>query len=57
MFTNPLEIIKIRLQTAGENASMKGMGAWSVIKELGFKGLYKVGEGPLQVEASRAFTR
>ena len=27
---------------------MKGMGAWNVIKELGFKGLYKVKYRPLK---------
>ncbi|VDQ00410.1 unnamed protein product [Trichobilharzia regenti] len=38
IFTNPLEIVKIRLQVAGEIASTKRI---SVIKELGFFGLYK----------------
>jgi len=41
MFTNPLEIVKIRLQTAGEIASQKSLGAIAVVKELGFRGLYK----------------
>ncbi|KAH8871467.1 Calcium-binding mitochondrial carrier protein Aralar1 [Schistosoma japonicum] len=41
MFTNPLEIVKIRLQVAGEIASTKRLSAFSVIKELGFFGLYK----------------
>ena len=42
MFTNPLEIVKIRLQVAGEVVSNRRIGAGSVIKELGFFGLYKV---------------
>ncbi|CAH1775700.1 unnamed protein product [Owenia fusiformis] len=42
VFTNPLEIVKIRLQVAGEIASTaKSVSAISVIKELGFFGLYK----------------
>jgi len=41
MFTNPLEIVKIRLQVAGEIASNRRIGAGAVIKELGFFGLYK----------------
>lgn len=42
IFTNPLEIVKIRLQVAGEIATVKKISAVSVIKELGFLGLYKV---------------
>ena len=42
MFTNPLEIVKIRLQVAGEMAEGTRTGAVGVIKELGFSGLYKV---------------
>ena len=43
VFTNPLEIVKIRLQVAGEIASTgQKISALSVIKELGFLGLYKV---------------
>jgi solute carrier family 25 aspartate/glutamate transporter 12/13 len=42
MFTNPLEIVKIRLQVAGEIASSQKVSAWSVVRELGFFGLYKV---------------
>lgn len=42
VFTNPLEIVKIRLQVAGEIASASKVGAVSVVKELGFLGLYKV---------------
>ncbi|VEL07133.1 unnamed protein product [Protopolystoma xenopodis] len=41
IFTNPLEIVKIRLQVAGEIASTKRISALSVIKELGIFGLYK----------------
>eukprot|EP00096_Caligus_rogercresseyi_P003661 TRINITY_DN1703_c0_g1_i5.p1 TRINITY_DN1703_c0_g1~~TRINITY_DN1703_c0_g1_i5.p1 ORF type:complete len:690 (-),score=192.03 TRINITY_DN1703_c0_g1_i5:909-2978(-) len=41
MFTNPLEIVKIRLQVAGEIASASKVSAWSVVKDLGFFGLYK----------------
>ncbi|XP_065883416.1 electrogenic aspartate/glutamate antiporter SLC25A12, mitochondrial-like isoform X2 [Dysidea avara] len=41
LFTNPLEIVKIRLQVAGEMAEGTRTGAVGVIKELGFKGLYK----------------
>ncbi|CAL8099331.1 unnamed protein product [Calicophoron daubneyi] len=41
VFTNPLEIIKIRLQVAGEIANTRRTSAFSVIKELGFFGLYK----------------
>ncbi len=42
MFTNPLEIVKIRLQVAGEMTDGGKVTASRVIKELGFKGLYKV---------------
>jgi len=41
MFTNPLEIVKIRLQVAGEITSGPRVSAWGVVKELGFFGLYK----------------
>lgn len=41
VFTNPLEIVKIRLQVAGEIASSAKLSAISVVKELGFFGLYK----------------
>lgn len=40
IFTNPLEIVKIRLQVAGEVAGSK-VRAWGVVKELGLFGLYK----------------
>ena len=41
MFTNPLEIVKIRLQVAGEIAGGSKISALSVVRELGFFGLYK----------------
>lgn len=49
VFTNPLEIVKIRLQVAGEIASASKVGAISVIKDLGFLGLYKVSQKRLSV--------
>jgi solute carrier family 25 aspartate/glutamate transporter 12/13 len=42
IFTNPLEIVKIRLQVAGEIAGSQKVRAWTVVKELGLFGLYKV---------------
>ena len=42
IFTNPLEIVKIRLQVAGEMREGTRTGAVGVIRELGFSGLYKV---------------
>ena len=42
MFTNPIEIVKIRLQVAGEMAESRKITAMQVVKELGFSGLYKV---------------
>lgn len=41
IFTNPLEIVKIRLQVAGEIAKGAKLKAFSVVKELGLFGLYK----------------
>ncbi|KAG5283443.1 hypothetical protein AALO_G00042140 [Alosa alosa] len=41
IFTNPLEIVKIRLQVAGEIATTKRVSALNVVQELGFFGLYK----------------
>lgn len=41
IFTNPLEIVKIRLQVAGEIAGGAKVRAWTVVKELGLFGLYK----------------
>ena len=40
MFTNPLEIVKIRLQVAGEMGQTAK--AWNVVKQLGPRGLYLV---------------
>ncbi|KAL9651209.1 hypothetical protein ABK040_008280 [Willaertia magna] len=44
VFTNPIEIVKIRLQIQGELARTEGIapkGAIQICKELGFAGLYK----------------
>ena len=45
IFTNPLEIVKIRLQVQGEVAKLNPahvrIGAGTIVKELGIKGLYK----------------
>lgn len=43
LFTNPLEIVKIRLQVQGESIAKggKGVSAISIVRELGFFGLYK----------------
>ncbi|UJR25584.1 hypothetical protein I4U23_006928 [Adineta vaga] len=40
-FTNPLEIVKIRLQVAGELQSVRRPAASEVVRELGLRGLYK----------------
>jgi solute carrier family 25 aspartate/glutamate transporter 12/13 len=44
IFTNPMEIVKIRMQVAGEiNRSLaKSERTIAIVKELGFIGLYKV---------------
>lgn len=42
IFTNSLEIVKIRLQVAGEITTGPRVSALSVIRGLGFFGLYKV---------------
>uniref|UniRef100_A0AAQ5YZR8 EF-hand domain-containing protein n=1 Tax=Amphiprion ocellaris TaxID=80972 RepID=A0AAQ5YZR8_AMPOC len=44
IFTNPLEIVKIRLQVAGEITTGPRVSALSVIKDLGFFGLYKIAD-------------
>merc|ERR1712038_1981769 len=44
MFTNPLEIVKIRLQVAGEVASTQRVSALSVVRELGFLAYIRVPE-------------
>ncbi|XP_075036744.1 electrogenic aspartate/glutamate antiporter SLC25A12, mitochondrial [Mixophyes fleayi] len=41
IFTNPLEIVKIRLQVAGEISTGPKVRALTVLRELGFFGLYK----------------
>ncbi|CAJ0605535.1 unnamed protein product [Cylicocyclus nassatus] len=41
IFTNPLEIVKIRLQVAGEIQTSHKINVFTVLKELGFIGLYK----------------
>ncbi|KAJ6621147.1 mitochondrial carrier domain-containing protein [Mycena sp. CBHHK59/15] len=44
VFTNPLEIVKIRLQVQGEAAKVEGLapkGAVHIIRQLGVFGLYK----------------
>ncbi len=44
LFTNPLEIVKIRLQTQGEALRLHGVppkSAMTIVRELGFFGLYK----------------
>lgn len=40
--TNPLEIVKVRLQVAGEVASGAKLRALDIVRELGLTGLYKV---------------
>jgi solute carrier family 25 aspartate/glutamate transporter 12/13 len=40
IFTNPLEIVKIRLQVQGETPGAS-KSAWTICRELGFAGLYK----------------
>jgi solute carrier family 25 aspartate/glutamate transporter 12/13 len=44
IFTNPIEIVKIRLQVAGEMTETAKLGATRVIRDLGFLGLYKVSQ-------------
>ncbi|XP_026768961.3 electrogenic aspartate/glutamate antiporter SLC25A12, mitochondrial isoform X1 [Pangasianodon hypophthalmus] len=41
IFTNPLEIVKIRLQVAGEITTGPRVSALTVMRDLGFFGLYK----------------
>lgn len=42
IFTNPLEIVKIRLQVAGEITTGPRVSALTVLRDLGFFGHYKV---------------
>lgn len=53
IFTNPLEIVKIRLQVAGEITTGPRVSALNVLRDLGLFGLYKVGRFPwvLSVES------
>jgi solute carrier family 25 aspartate/glutamate transporter 12/13 len=44
IFTNPMEIVKIRMQVAGEIKGGRGERTRAVVRELGFRGLYKVFE-------------
>ena len=41
VFTNPLEIVKIRLQVAGEIQTGPKISVFTILKDLGFMGLYK----------------
>jgi len=41
IFTNPLEIVKIRLQVAGEITQGPKINVFTILKDLGFLGLYK----------------
>ncbi|XP_064594898.1 electrogenic aspartate/glutamate antiporter SLC25A13, mitochondrial-like isoform X2 [Liolophura sinensis] len=41
IFTNPLEIVKIRLQVAGEIVGKRQVSALAVVRDLGLFGLYK----------------
>lgn len=41
LFTNPLEIVKIRLQVQGQTAGVSRKSAIQIVKELGVMGLYK----------------
>lgn len=56
IFTNPLEIVKIRLQVAGEITTGPRVKALSVVRELGFFGLYKVGQHLCSTASSAAST-
>lgn len=43
IFTNPMEIVKIRMQVAGEIQSVaRSERTIKIVRELGFMGLYKV---------------
>jgi len=41
LFTNPLEIVKIRLQVQGEDKGVVRKSALTIVRELGLRGLYK----------------
>ena len=43
IFTNPMEIVKIRMQVAGEiHSQAKSESIVQIVRELGLFGLYKV---------------
>lgn len=46
IFTNPMEIVKIRMQVAGEinRGLARSERTIKIVRELGFFGLYKVSE-------------
>lgn len=56
IFTNPLEIVKIRLQVAGEITTGPRVSALNVVRDLGFFGLYKVGRHLCSTMTSAATT-
>lgn len=53
IFTNPLEIVKIRLQVAGEITTGPRVSALNVLQDLGLFGLYKVGKFSLVISTER----
>lgn len=53
IFTNPLEIVKIRLQVAGEITTGPRVSALNVLRDLGLFGLYKVGRFPWVISIER----
>lgn len=55
IFTNPLEIVKIRLQVAGEITTGPRVSALTVLRDLGFFGLYKVNTSWLSMEENMLF--
>ena len=53
IFTNPLEIVKIRLQVAGEITTGPRVSALNVLRDPGLFGLYKVGRFPWVISIER----
>lgn len=53
IFTNPLEIVKIRLQVAGEITTGPRVSALNVLRDLGLFGLYKVSRFPWVISVER----
>jgi len=43
LLVNPIEVIKIRFQVAGEHGSRRVVKSWNVARTLGLPGLYRVG--------------